>query len=47
MQYRHYYSNKKDKSSIPLVPCSRDAWNKKGYADTYDRLNLTRWLCPQ
>lgn len=46
MQFRHYNSTKKIKTTIPLIPCYRDQWESRGYGDTFDRLNLQKWLCP-
>lgn len=46
MQFRHYNSTHKIRTNIQLEPCKREDWENLGFGDAFDRLNLTRWLCP-
>ncbi len=46
MEYRFYHDNIRDKAFINLVPCYKEQWESRGYGDAFDRLNLTKWMCP-
>ena len=49
MQFRSYDQNHRNKTFVPLSACKREQWSSinESLGETYDRLGLSTWLCPE
>jgi hypothetical protein len=45
MQGKDQNVTQKTTTPINLIPCEREVWANLGFGDTFDKLNLTQWLC--
>lgn len=46
MQARYNEGAVKKRTTIGLIPCTKQPWEAIGKADVFDRLSLGKWLCP-